>query len=109
MLDRDGAGLCLARRTFGGQITADTVSPHLHERGRRDRGQALLPASRHQPARHRLGHPINLREGRGPFEGNGGSTITQQTAKLLCLGVPYDPTVRKTEADYEADCRRAAL
>ncbi|MCB2138784.1 MAG: transglycosylase domain-containing protein, partial [Rhodobacteraceae bacterium] len=30
---------------------------------------------------------INLAEGRGPLEGNGGSTITQQVAKLLCLGV----------------------
>ena len=28
---------------------------------------------------------INIREGRGPFEGHGGSTITQQVAKLLCL------------------------
>ncbi len=49
---------------------------------------------------------INLAEGRGPLEGNGGSTITQQVAKLLCLGVPYDPSQWKSEADYEADCRQ---
>ena len=52
---------------------------------------------------------INLREGRGPFSGHGGSTITQQTAKLLCLGVEYDPASGMTEAEYEADCRRTTI
>ena len=52
---------------------------------------------------------INLAEGRGPLEGNGGSTITQQVAKLLCLGVPYDAANWKTEAEYEADCRQGSL
>ena len=28
---------------------------------------------------------INLREGRGPLRGHGGSTVTQQLAKILCL------------------------
>ncbi|MBM7069357.1 transglycosylase domain-containing protein [Actibacterium sp. 188UL27-1] len=49
---------------------------------------------------------INLREGRGPLSGHGGSTLTQQTAKLLCLGVPFDPATGMTEAEYEEDCRR---
>jgi penicillin-binding protein 1A len=52
---------------------------------------------------------INLREGRGPLQGNGGSTITQQVAKLLCLGVPYDTTKWKSEADYEQDCRSGGV
>jgi len=52
---------------------------------------------------------INLSEGRGPLHGNGGSTITQQAAKLLCLGRPYDPTRWDTEAAYEADCRQTTL
>ena len=52
---------------------------------------------------------INLSEGRGPLSGHGGSTITQQTAKLLCLGVPYDPQGGMTEAEYEADCRQGTL
>jgi penicillin-binding protein 1A len=30
-------------------------------------------------------------------------------AKLLCLGVPYDPTLWDSEADYEADCRRTTI
>jgi penicillin-binding protein 1A len=52
---------------------------------------------------------INLREGRGPLSGHGGSTITQQTAKLLCLGVPYDSATWKSEKEYEADCRRTTM
>ena len=52
---------------------------------------------------------INLSEGRGPLEGHGGSTITQQTAKLLCLGRVYDPTEWKNEAAYINDCRRGSL
>ena len=52
---------------------------------------------------------INLSEGRGPLSGHGGSTLTQQTAKLLCLGRPYDPQVWESEAAYEADCRDASI
>ncbi|MBA4324784.1 MAG: glycosyl transferase, partial [Rhodobacter sp.] len=52
---------------------------------------------------------INLSEGRGAFEGHGGSTITQQTAKLLCLGVRWDPTMWKSEAEYERDCRQGGI
>ncbi|NCO22473.1 MAG: glycosyl transferase, partial [Rhodobacterales bacterium] len=52
---------------------------------------------------------INLSEGRSALSGHGGSTITQQTAKLLCLGVDYDPEVWKSEADYEADCREGSV
>ena len=52
---------------------------------------------------------INMAEGRGPLEGNGGSTITQQVAKLLCLGDTFDPTKWKSEADFEAECRKSSL
>ncbi len=52
---------------------------------------------------------INLSQGRGPLHGNGGSTITQQAAKLLCLGRPYDPTQWESETAYEADCRQTTL
>ncbi|MEM9701284.1 MAG: transglycosylase domain-containing protein, partial [Planctomycetota bacterium] len=44
---------------------------------------------------------INMREGRGPLEGHGGSTITQQVAKLLCLGVVYGEASWENEAAYE--------
>ena len=109
MLDRDGAVFAWRGEQFGGQITADTVSPHLRN--------AILATEDRRFYRHFGISPrgiagairINLSEGRGPFEGHGGSTITQQAAKLLCLGVPYDPASGMTEAEYEADCRRTTL
>ncbi len=109
MLDREGQIFAWRGEQFGGQITADTVSPHLRN--------AVLATEDRRFYRHFGVSPrgvagavrINMREGRGPFEGHGGSTITQQTAKLLCLGVPYDPDGGMTEAQYEADCRRTTL
>ena len=44
---------------------------------------------------------INLMEGRGPFSGHGGSTITQQVAKLLCL--------LNEQNKSEAECRKRSL
>ena len=109
LLDRDGQVFAWRGEQFGGQITAQTVAPELNERDRRDRGQALLPPFRPQPRGIASAIRINLREGRGPLQGHGGSTITQQVAKLLCLGVPFDPEGGMTEAEYEADCRRTTI
>ena len=109
LLDRNDTVFAWRGETFGGQITADTVSPYLlhavvatedkrfyHHFGVSPRGIASAIS-------------INLAAGRGPLEGNGGSTITQQVAKLLCLGVPYDPKAWKSESDYEADCRSGGV
>ena len=43
---------------------------------------------------------INLSEGRGPLQGHGGSTITQQVAKLLCM---------MNKEKLESSCRRQSL
>ncbi len=109
ILDRYGEVFAWRGEQFGGQITADTVSPHLRN--------AIIATEDKRFYRHFGLSPrgiigavrINLREGRGPLSGHGGSTITQQTAKLLCLGDPYDPTAGMTEAEYEADCRRSTI
>ncbi len=109
MLDRNGEVFAWRGETFGGSIDAASVSPFLRN--------AVIAAEDKRFYRHLGISPrgvasairINLSEGRGPLEGNGGSTITQQVAKLLCLGVPYDPAQWKSEADYEADCRRGSL
>ncbi|MBZ0123589.1 MAG: PBP1A family penicillin-binding protein, partial [Roseovarius sp.] len=94
---------------FGGAVTADSVSPYLRD--------AVIATEDRRFYRHFGISPqgvvgailINLREGRGPFSGHGGSTITQQTAKLLCLGVVYDPALWESEQDYVQDCRRTTL
>ena len=109
LLDRNAQVFAWRGETFGGQITAETVSPNLLH--------AILATEDKRYYRHFGISPrgilsaitINLREGRGAFQGNGGSTITQQLAKLLCLGVPYDPKTWKSEADYESDCRSGGL
>jgi penicillin-binding protein 1A len=109
LLDRDEKVFAWRGETFGGNITADTVSPYLHD--------AVVATEDKRFYRHFGISPrgiasavrINLSEGRGPLSGNGGSTITQQVAKLLCLGVPYDASKWKSEADYETDCRQGGI
>ncbi|MAC79435.1 MAG: glycosyl transferase [Rhodobacteraceae bacterium] len=109
MLDRNGEVFAWRGEQFGGVVTADTVSPNLKN--------AIVATEDKRFYRHFGVSPrgvasavmINLREGRGPLEGHGGSTISQQTAKLLCLGVPYDPEVWKDETEYENDCRRTTV
>ncbi|NDV02580.1 transglycosylase domain-containing protein [Pseudoroseicyclus tamaricis] len=109
LTDRDGATYAWRGEQYGGMITADTVSRHLKN--------AVVATEDRRFYRHFGISPrgmlgavrINMSEGRGPLEGHGGSTITQQTAKLLCLGRPFDPAEWESEAEYEADCRRTTL
>ena len=109
ILDRDGQVFAWRGDQFGGVVTARTVSPYLKD--------AIVATEDRRFYRHFGISPrgvasavrINLSEGRGPLSGHGGSTITQQTAKLLCLGEPFDPAAGMTEAEYESDCRRTTL
>ncbi len=109
LLDRDGAVFAWRGEQFGGTITPDSVSPHLKN--------AVIATEDKRYYRHfgislrgiASAIRINLQEGRGPFQGHGGSTITQQTAKLLCIGKRYTPETGMSEAAFEADCRRTTL
>lgn len=109
LLDYTGEVFAWRGDQFGGAITTETVSPHLKN--------AIIATEDKRYYWHIGVSPrgiasavrINLREGRGPLQGHGGSTITQQTAKLLCLGVPFDPSAWKSETEYEADCRRTTM
>lgn len=109
MLDRDNKVFAWRGEQFGGQTTADSVSKYLRnavvatEDKRFYRHFGISPRGVASAVR------INLREGRGPLSGHGGSTITQQTAKLLCIGVPFDASVWDSEKAYESDCRRGSL
>lgn len=109
LLDRYGEIFAWRGEQFGGQITAATVSPYLRNAivATEDRRFRLHPGV--DPIGVASAVKINLQEGRGPLSGHGGSTITQQTAKLLCLGTPYDPDVWENETAYEADCRETTL
>lgn len=109
MLDRNGQTFAWRGETYGGITSIDQVSPNLTH---------AVVATEDKRFYHHFGVSprgilsaitINLAAGRGPFEGNGGSTITQQTAKLLCLGVAYDPQRWKSEGAYEDDCRSGGI
>ncbi len=105
LLDRNDTVFAWRGETFGGQITSDNVSKYLREAVVATEDKRFYSHLGISPRGIASAIRINLSEGRGPLEGNGGSTITQQVAKLLCLGVPYDPAKWKTESDYEDDCR----
>ena len=109
MLDRDGQVFAWRGETYGGMVTSDSVSKYLRN---------AVVATEDRRFYHHFGISprgiasavrINLSEGRGPLEGNGGSTITQQVAKLLCLGAEYDAKQWKSESAYEADCRKGGV
>ncbi|MCV2889620.1 transglycosylase domain-containing protein [Ruegeria aquimaris] len=109
LMDRDDKVFAWRGDQFGGVITTDTVSPHLKNAVLATEDKRFYYHFGISPRGVASAVRINLREGRGPLSGHGGSTITQQTAKLLCLGVPYDPDVWKSEAEYESDCRQGSL
>lgn len=83
MLDAKGDVFAWRGDQFGGEVTADTVSPHLKN--------AVIATEDKRFYRHLGISPrgiagairINMREGRKPWQGNGGSTITQQLAKRI--------------------------
>ena len=109
LLDRDGSVFAWRGETFGGQITSDTVSPNLLHAVVATEDKRFYQHFGISPRGILSAISINLAAGRGPLEGNGGSTITQQVAKLLCLGVAYDPKVWADEGAYEDDCRSGGV
>ena len=109
LLDRNGEVFAWRGETFGGMVTAESVSPYLHDAVIATEDKRFYWHLGISPRGVASAVRINLAEGRGPFEGNGGSTITQQTAKLLCLGVEWDPALWKSETDYEKDCRQGGM
>lgn len=109
MLDAGGQVFAWRGDQFGGMITADTVSEHLRDAVIATEDKRFYYHPGIDPRGIASAIKINLREGRGPLSGHGGSTLTQQTAKLLCLGVPFDPEAWESEAAYERDCRRTTM
>ena len=106
--DRNGAVFAWRGETFGGQ-TAETVSLNLVHAVIATEDKRFYQHFGISPRGVASAVRINLAAGRGPLEGNGGSTITQQVAKLLCLGVEFDAKQWKDEAAYEDDCRGGGI
>ncbi|TMV15618.1 transglycosylase domain-containing protein [Arenibacterium halophilum] len=109
LLDHQGKVFAWRGDQFGGVVTAESVSPNLKNAIIATEDKRFYSHFGVSPRGIASAVRINLQAGRGPLSGNGGSTITQQTAKLLCLGVEYDPKQWKNETEYEADCRQGSL
>ena len=109
LLDDNGAPFAWRGDQFGGMITAGTVSDHLRNAVVATEDKRFYWHIGVSPRGVASAVRINLQAGRGALSGNGGSTITQQTAKLLCQGQPYDAAIWPTEAAYEEDCRRTTI
>ncbi|UOA28565.1 PBP1A family penicillin-binding protein [Pseudosulfitobacter sp. DSM 107133] len=109
MLDYQGKVFAWRGDQFGGVVTAQTVSPNLLHAIVATEDKRFYKHIGVSPRGIASAIRINLSEGRGPLDGHGGSTITQQVAKLLCLGTPYDPTTGQSEKEYEQECRRGTL
>jgi len=109
LMDRKGEVFAWRGDQFGGAITTETASPHLMNAVIATEDKRFYWHLGVSPRGVASAIRINLREGRGPLSGHGGSTITQQTAKLLCLGEPFDSSVWESEKAYEADCRRTTM
>ncbi len=109
--DRYGETFAWRGDQFGGVVTASTVSRHLKN--------AIVATEDKRFYRwYHVGIDFyatgaamvrNYRTGGNPLAGAGGSSITQQTAKLLCYGRPFDPEEWESEAAYERDCRQTTI
>ena len=83
MLDAKGEVFAWRGDQFGGKVSSSTVSPYLKD--------AIIATEDKRFYSHWGISPrgilgairINIREGRKPWQGNGGSTITQQLAKRI--------------------------
>ena len=99
LLDRDREIFAWRGEQFDGSLRATTVSPHLKNAVVATEDKRFYSHFGLSPRGIASAIRINLREGRGPLSGHGGSTLTQQVAKLLCLG----------EDLPEAECRQQTI
>ncbi|RYH09904.1 transglycosylase domain-containing protein [Tropicimonas sp. IMCC6043] len=109
LLDRNGEVFAWRGEQFEQVTDIDQVSPYLKDAVVASEDRRFYWHLGVSPRGVASAIRINLSEGRSALSGHGGSTLTQQTAKLLCLGVPFDAETWKTEAEYEDDCRRTTM
>ena len=94
---------------FSENLTANNMSPHLKNAVLATEDRRFYTHFGISPRGIASAVYINLKEGRGPLSGHGGSTITQQTAKLVCLGKSFRQSEWKSEKAYEAKCRTSSV
>lgn len=108
MLDTDGGVFAWRGETFG-MVSSDKIAPALKNAVVATEDKRFYSHIGVDPRGIAGAIKINMAQGRGALQGNGGSTITQQVAKLLCLGETFDPIKWKSETEYEAECRKTSI
>lgn len=108
MMDRDGRVFAWRGETYN-NVGLDQISPALKNAVVATEDKRFYSHMGISPRGIAGAIRTNIESGRGALSGAGGSTITVQLAKLLCLGETYDPTRWKSEAEYEAECRKSSL
>jgi membrane peptidoglycan carboxypeptidase len=106
-LDRSGNIFAWRGDQLGDIITSDSIVPLLKHAVISTEDKRFYKHFGVSPRGIVRAIKTNLQAGRGPLQGHGGSTITQQTAKLLCLGKEFNSKKWKNERLYEADCRKS--
>ena len=94
---------------FSENLTSNNISPHLKNAVLATEDRRFYAHFGISPRGIASAVYINLKEGRGPLSGHGGSTITQQTAKLVCLGKKFRQSEWESEKAYEASCRKSTV
>ncbi|CUH38814.1 Penicillin-binding protein 2D [Jannaschia seosinensis] len=107
--DRESQTFAWRGDNFGGLVTTEGVSPHLVNAVVASEDKRFYSHFGVSPRGIAGAMRTNVQAGRSPFSGSGGSTITQQVAKLLCLGTDWDPSTGMSEAEFEADCRAGTV
>ena len=109
MRDADGDVFAWRGETFGGYVSVEQMSPNMRNAVVATEDRRFYWHFGVSPRGIAGAIRSNMAAGRGPLSGAGGSTITQQVAKLLCLGNEFDPTLWESEAAYEGDCRESTI
>lgn len=109
LLDHDGEVFAWRGQQFGGVVTAESVSPHLRNAVIATEDRRFYQHFGLSPRGIAGAIRINLASGRSALSGHGGSTITQQTAKLLCMGATFDKDRWQSEQHFVRECRRSSL
>lgn len=107
-LDRHGEVFAWRGDQFDGNLRAETASPALLSAIVATEDKRFYQHFGISPRGIVGAMQSNYNKTGNPFSGGGGSTITVQVAKLLCLGVPYDPA-KGSYAEYENECRRPTV
>jgi penicillin-binding protein 1A len=109
MLDREGEVFAWRGETFGGMITAESVSPYLHDAVVATEDRRFYWHFGISPRGIASAIRINLSEGAGSVRGQRRVHDHPADGQASVPGRPVGSAQWKSEAAYEKDCRKGHL